>query len=234
MRVVVIIQARMASRRLPGKVLAEIEGKPMLWYVIQRVKAAMRIDDVMVATPDTVEDVAIHQACFEWHVPCWSIGCHPNDVLTRYKHVALMAERGADIIVRITADCPLIDPYVIDRTVEHLLQSRLHFATNVSPRSFPDGLDVEAMTWQGLLELDARSDGWDREHVTPLIYRPGAMVPIARVRHPEDLSALRWTVDTEEDLAFVREVYRRFAPRWDFFWWEVLNLGEFAQRKAVA
>jgi len=239
-RVAAIVQARMGSTRLPGKVLEEIEGRPMLWYVVHRTKLSAYVDDVVVATPEDDEDLAIHAACAEWGIPCVSWQGPASNVLARYVAAASSLDPAPTHVVRITADCPLIDAFVIDRTIEGLLSSGLPYASSVCRRTFPDGLDVEAMTARGLLELFFRcTDERDLEHVTARLYRPGAAIPVASIRSSgrfpgEDIGALRWTVDTAEDLTFVREVYRRLAPRWDFSWRDVLELGELAQRKAVA
>jgi spore coat polysaccharide biosynthesis protein SpsF (cytidylyltransferase family) len=232
-RTVAVVQARVGSRRLPGKVLEAIKGRPLLWYVVQRAQLATRVDRVVVATPDTEEDLAIHAECAAWGIDCYAGVCAEHDVLTRFTNVVAMIEEIPDYIVRITADCPLIDPSVIDRTIAQLQQNAwAQFATNVADRTFPDGLDVEAMTFNGLIELYRRTKE-GREHVTPLLYDQGACLTVTSVRNREALGHLRWTVDTPEDLAFVREVYRQMAPRWDFSWQEVLRLGAWAHRKAA-
>jgi spore coat polysaccharide biosynthesis protein SpsF len=230
-RVIAIVQARMGSTRLPGKVLADIEGQPLLWYVLQRAREAKCLDAVVVATPQTHADLAIHLRCAAWGVPCfWYPNTH--DVLGRYATVADTLQ--ADLVVRLTADCPLIDPRLIDQVVWSGLENQTLYASNVYPRrTFPDGLDVECLTTESLVSLHRHAEHpSDREHVTPLLQRHLSPHQYANVTREPSLGHLRWTVDTDGDLDFVREVYRRMAPRWDFGWEEVLNLGEFARRAA--
>lgn len=229
-RIVAIIQARMGSRRLPGKVLADVEGEALLRHVVRRTALAAGLDQVVVATPCAMDDLDIHVHCASWGVPCIAAGAEA-DVLGRYMAVA--EQTRADIVVRITADCPLIDPRVIDQVVWQLIEQQVPYSSNVHPtRTYPDGLDVEAFTVDALRVAHLSTVApFDREHVTPYIRRtaPGWLqVNAAALGH------LRWTVDTAEDLAFVREVYRRLAPRRDFSWTDVLALGEFAHRKAAA
>ena len=231
MKVVCIIQARMGSTRLPGKVLAPIEGKPLLWYVVHRAKLATCLDQVIVATPDTIEDLAIHAACAEWDIPC--IAGPEHDVLSRYAQIAEAV--GANVVVRITGDCPFVDPRLIDLVVWRLLERQTFYSSNVYPtRTFPDGLDVEAFTRSALRAADRFAFPEEREHVTPAMQRyvgeysafwdiRGDYVPACTTIDPP-LGDLRWTVDTAEDLAFVRDIYRALAPRWDFPWEELLDL----------
>lgn len=223
-----IIQARVGSQRLPGKTLADVCGHPLLWYVVQRTKLARLVDQVVVATPDTAEDMAIHAACDEWGVTCVA-GPGP-DVL---KRLALIAELWQpDLIVRITADCPLIDPDVIDATIEQL-RDKATWASNIQPRTWPDGLDVEVVTRLGLQLLDRLTDDpRDREHVTPLLYQPKQLFGIGgTLQSPVHLGDLRWTVDTQADLDWVRQVYQRVP--WNAGWSRILFSGV-PPRKAVA
>jgi spore coat polysaccharide biosynthesis protein SpsF (cytidylyltransferase family) len=232
-RVVAIIQARMGSTRLPGKVLADISGGcSLLWHVVHRTKLARGLDAVVVATPKTPADEAIAHLCQLWDVPCLAVAGE-DDVLGRYRAAA--ESQKADVIVRITADCPFIDPRLIDAIVWAGLERQVHYSSNVFPfRTFPDGLDVEVFGKQTLAAMDAFAvQATDREHVTPLLQRTIKDGQFAAICHDPDLGHLRWTVDTDEDLAFVREVYRRLSPRWDFAWDEVLKLGEFAHRRAA-
>jgi spore coat polysaccharide biosynthesis protein SpsF (cytidylyltransferase family) len=237
MRTLAIVQARTGSSRLPGKVLADIEGRPMLWYVVHRLQQSKLVDEVVVATPWSEEDLAIHALCESWGVRCFAAATD-NDVLSRYMEVA--AACGApDWVVRVTADCPLIDPALVDLGLAAIgNDDQLEYCSNVHPdRHFPDGLDFEVLSWDLLTWLFNTARGADREHVTSL-YRRGEDDPLpASFRYvfaPDlDLASLRWTVDTAEDLAFVREVFHRLAPRWDFGWREVLALGTFAHRRVA-
>jgi spore coat polysaccharide biosynthesis protein SpsF len=217
-----IVQARVGSSRLPGKVLADVCGKPLLWYVVERVKLAKHVDQVVVAVPDTAEDLAIQSLCATWNIPCVSGPEH--DVLARFKLIADLWQPAPDRIVRITADCPLIDPDVIDATIEQLRNGDT-WASNIVPRTWPDGLDVEVVTRLGLHCLDQlTTDASDREHVTPALYHPKQLFGIGgELRCPVALGDLRWTVDTQADLDWVRQVYARVP--WDAGWSRILFSG---------
>ena len=226
-RVVGIIQARMSSNRLPGKVLLDIGGDPMIMRVYTRARRAKRLDEVIIATSVDVEDVPIVRLCEEMGIP-YSRG-NALDVLDRFKSAA--REYGAEIVVRLTADCPLIDPDLIDQTVDAFLVSDppADFATNRLPwdRTFPVGLDTEVCA-RSTLEIAWREadEPHQREHVMPFFYENPERFHLLHVRNDKDYGQLRWTVDTAEDLAFIREVYTRFDGRDDFTWREVLALLE--------
>lgn len=225
MRMVAVIQARVGSTRLPGKVLADVCGVPLLWYVIARTRLSDQIDHVVVACPATEADEAIINWCLRHDV---SVVCGPeHDVLTRYVMAAELTD--ADLIVRITADCPLIDPWLIDETIHACDGER--WASNVRERTWPDGLDVEVMTRETLMQLSIQTqEPADREHVTTLLYRklfgPGMCVVKAYPPRPD----LRWTVDTRSDLDWVREVYRRVP--WNASTREILHCG-IGERRAT-
>lgn len=217
--VLAIVQARVGSTRLPGKVLADVCGKPLLWYVVHRTQRAKHVDQVVVAIPDTVEDLAIAQRCAAWNIPC--VAGAEHDVLNRFITIAERWQPQPNVIVRITADCPLIDPDVIDETIAQLRNGH-QWASNIVPRTWPDGLDVEVFTRQTLLRLDITTmNDADREHVTPDLYRFRAYGEGGQLRCPVSLGDLRWTVDTEEDLRWLRQVVARL-PRWDARWLQIL------------
>jgi spore coat polysaccharide biosynthesis protein SpsF len=249
-KTVAIIQARMGSSRLPGKVLLDIAGKPMIQHVIERTQRAQALDAVLVATTSDEADRPVSDFCDSMGVT-YTRGS-PHDVLDRFYQAAKVHE--ADIIVRITADCPLIDPALIDQTVRLITEHRslnIGFACNRLPppftRSFPIGLDVEACTFAALERAwkDAR-EPFHREHVMPYIYEGVALATeyrspntehqslvtgisprgfrIAQLHHQPDYGSLRWTVDTPEDLAFVREVFARLRDKPDFNWYHVLDI----------
>ncbi len=227
LKVVAIIQARMASKRLPGKVLAEILGEPMLAWVVDRVQLAENVGEVIVATTTDPGDDAIVELC-QRRGYSFQRG-DASDVLDRYRSTA--KAYGAEIVVRITADCPLIDPALIDRTVQALLeaQPRADFAANRLPwnRTYPIGLDVEVCTVDALERawLEA-SEPHQREHVMPYIYEQPERFRILHVTADDDYGHLRWTVDTERDLKFVREIARRIPDRVNFGWKDVLKIVE--------
>ena len=200
-----IVQARMGSKRLPGKVLADISGKPMLWHVIRQVKGASTIKRLVVATSDHTLDDPIMKYCATIGVECFR--GNELDVLDRYYQAAKLY--NADTIVRITGDCPLIDPFVIDKVVESFIESECDYVTNTLRYTYPDGLDTEVFSFEALAyawkEATKQSD---REHVTPYI-RTSDRFSVCNVENEVDLSSrnLRWTVDEESDLDFVKSVY---------------------------
>jgi len=226
-KVVCIVQARMGSSRLPGKVLKEICNRTMLDWVIRRAARSNSVQQIMVATTVSASDDAIYSFCQSEGIVCYRGS--EFDVLDRYYQAALGVE--AEIIVRLTADCPLIDPGLIDKTVNALLDQNADFAANRLPppyhRTFPIGLDVEVTSFSALQHAwKNAAETYEREHVMPYLYDPAHGMKFVVVDHETDLGALRWTVDTPEDLEFIREVTRRFDCRDDFSWLDVLNLLE--------
>ncbi len=245
--VAAIIQARIASSRLPGKVLLDIAGEPMLARVVARTSRAARVDAVLVATTTDASDDPVVAYCAAHEIRC-SRGSQ-FDVLDRYYQAA--RQLGAKVIVRITADCPAIDPQLVDDAIATCLGasalshgSRFDFVANRLPppfhRSFPIGLDVEVCTFDALER--AWKNGQEpqhREHVMPFLYEGvqlQSVTPelaagtsargfrIGLQNHVPDYGACRWTVDTSEDLEFMRQVYTRFGGRDDFSWLDLLAL----------
>jgi spore coat polysaccharide biosynthesis protein SpsF len=206
LRVVAIVQARMGSHRLPGKVLADLAGASMLARVVERVLDATMIDSVVIATSTAPADDAIVDACVRLAVPVFRGS--ETDVLSRY--VGAARAHRATTVVRVTADCPLLDPEVIDRVVSSL-GPEVDYASNTHERTYPRGLDVEALHADTLWRLDRLGTSSSaREHVTAFLMEAPALFRIRHVRADHDDSQLRWTVDTPEDLAMVRGVYERF------------------------
>jgi spore coat polysaccharide biosynthesis protein SpsF len=207
-KVVAVVQARLGSTRLPAKVLADLGGDTMLARVVQRVRAARTIDEVVIATTTAESDDPIIAECARLGVASFR-GSEQN-VLSRY--VGAATEAAADVVVRMTSDCPLLDPEVIDAVVCTLGDAPISdYASNTHVRSYPRGLDVEAMTMATLVTMHARAQtAPEREHVTThLMLHPEAFA-IRQVCAAHDDSDLRWTVDTLEDLALVRALYARF------------------------
>jgi spore coat polysaccharide biosynthesis protein SpsF len=254
LKTVAIIQARMGSSRLPGKVLLNIHGEPMLGRVVRRARKAATVDQVVVATTTDLADDPVADLCEQQGYPHTRGSL--QDVLDRYYQAARQFE--VEIIVRLTADCPLLDPGLVDQTVRALFtpagapetpsttpfplspvssSPTFDFAANRLPppwkRTYPIGLDVEVCTFAALERAwREASQPYQREHVMPYLYM-GALgaegLPVFRVKvidYPEDHGSLRWTVDTPEDLELVREVYRRLGEREDFTWLDVLALFE--------
>jgi spore coat polysaccharide biosynthesis protein SpsF len=221
-KVAAIIQARMGSTRLSGKVLAGVGDHPMLWYVIERTRAAETLDKVIVATTTEPADDIIVAFCRQHGVSCFRGS--EKDVLDRYYHAA--RQHDVEIIVRITSDCPLIDPGIVDKTVRSFLAEQPDYASNSLVRTYPRGLDTEVMTVRALETAwrEARQP-YQRSHVTPYIYENPGRFRILSVTGEEDYSAYRWTVDTPEDLELVRAIYARFESK-EFFFSDVLRLME--------
>lgn len=222
MRTVVIIQARMGSSRLPGKVLTDICGQPMLGRVISRARQAQLPDDVVVATSSEPCDDELAAAAKRFGWRCIR-GSH-LDVLDRYYQAALQLK--PDIVVRVTADCPVIDPGIIDEVVAAVMcqESAVDYASNtLEPRTFPRGLDVEALTFETLKTMwrDAKEPSC-REHVTPWVYRNPDKFRLHGIVNAADCSGYRWTVDTVEDMELARRIYTHFGSA-EFDWKDVLK-----------
>lgn len=204
--ILAILQARMSSSRLPGKVLASVAGEPMILRQIERLRRARTLDRIVVATSVEASDDVLAQTLGTANVPV-----HRGDladVLGRFVG-ALDAFGPADAVVRLTADCPLADPAVIDATVDRFRAANADYASNVvEPRTFPKGLDVEVMRAQALRQAAAETlDPYDREHVTPFLYRNPERFRLAGYAQDASEGEVRWTVDRPDDLAFVRAVY---------------------------
>jgi spore coat polysaccharide biosynthesis protein SpsF len=225
MNVVAIVQARIGSTRLPGKVLHDLAGEPLLARCVERASRARTLNGVVVATTVQEADRAIVDLCATRGWPPFRGS--EEDVLDRYYQAAVTYQ--AEVVVRITSDCPLIEPQVIDWVVDEFLvrQPAVDYAANtLPPRTFPRGLDVE------VLRLDVLERVWredhnpaTREHVTPYIYRHPERFCLHRVANEVDDSAMRWTVDTPEDMELVRRIYDHFGHD-RFTWREVLALLE--------
>jgi spore coat polysaccharide biosynthesis protein SpsF len=221
LKVVAIIQARMGSTRLPGKVLQDIEGETMLARVVQRVRRASLINEVLIATTDGAVDDAIVKECRRCEVPIFR--GDENDVLDRYFRAAQLTK--AEAVVRITSDCPLIDPEVTDKTIRAFLDESPDYASNCMVRTYPRGLDTEVIALRALERAwRAASKPYERTHVTPYIFEHPAEFKLVSVTSAEDFSSHRWTVDTPEDLAFVRAIYSRLKGQDNFRGPDVLEL----------
>lgn len=205
-----IIQARMSSTRLPGKVLMPLAGAPMLARQIERVRRASSIGQLVVATSDHPSDDPLILLCRSLEVPCYRGPL--DDVLGRY-YGAARRFGPSDHIVRLTGDCPLADPDVIDAVIAHHLAEDADYTNNTQKLTFPKGLDVEVFR-ASLLERAHKEtrDPYDREHVTPFFYRRPTWFKLANLECDPPLGDLRWTVDTPEDYAFAARVYDALYP----------------------
>lgn len=206
----------MGSSRLPGKILRDIAGKPMLRRVCDRAAAARGHQGIVVLTSVSPQDDEVAAFCRASGISFFR--GHENDVLDRYYHAAV--DLKCDAVIRITADCPLLDPAVLDRLIDHFRQVSPDYASNILTRTFPRGLDAEIMTF-ATLERAWReaSEAYQRTHVTPYIYQHPEAFRLSGITAERDASSQRWTVDTAEDLEFIRAVYERFRPK-DLFQWE--------------
>ena len=206
-----VLQARMSSTRLPGKVLAPVAGAPMILRQIERLRRARRLRRIVVATSTRAEDDPLAEAAKAAGVPVHRGDL--DDVLGRFIG-ALDAFGPVETLVRLTADCPLADPAVIDATLQRFDETGADYASNVAePRTFPKGLDVEVMKAAVLRRAAAETtDPYDREHVTPYLYRNPDRFRLAGYAQDIDEGEVRWTVDRPDDLDFVRAVYDALYP----------------------
>lgn len=210
MRTVAIVQARVGSTRLPGKVLLPLAGEPLLARVVQRIRGSRSIDEVVVATTWAGEDDAIRELCTTHDVPCFT--GHPDNLIDR--HLRAAQAHGADVVVKIPSDCPLIDPRVIDSVLASFVEAAdADYCSNLHPPTWPDGQDVEAMT------IDVLHRAWlgaglqfEREHTTPYIWERPAEFRLLNVSWETGLDysmTHRWTIDYPEDYDLIRTVYDR-------------------------
>lgn len=218
MKVVAIVQARMGSTRLPGKVMKPVCGVPLIGLLLSRLSRSRRLDQIVVATSPGDLNQPLIELVRSMGYAC-TVG-DEQDVLARYMQAA--KEAKADVIVRVTGDCPLIDPTLVDAVIERFVERGADYVSNISPATYPDGLDTEVFSFQALERaFHESSDPFDREHVTPYLRRSGFFGTAALI-NDEDLSALRWTVDEHADLSVVRRVFEHFSPNIYFSWRDVV------------
>jgi spore coat polysaccharide biosynthesis protein SpsF len=231
-KIVAVIQARMGSTRLPGKILKTIEGKPMLWHIVDRLKRVEKVDDVVIATSNNSKDDQVFQMADEYSISCFRGS--ETDVLRRFYDAAVEAE--AKYIIRITGDCPLVDPKIIGELINLYFDKHLDFcgvatgagvANQSNINRFPDGLDAEMFSFKVLKEADneAYAD-FQREHVTPFIWKNKERYKSATLYSSTgDYSNLRWTVDNQEDYDFAKWIYSMlYHENNEFNYLDVLNL----------
>ncbi len=203
MRYLAIIQARMGSSRLPNKVLRPLCGKPMLQHIVARMQKSECIDHIMVATTVREDDKAIEGLCRQMQIDCYRGS--ENDVLDRYYQAA--SRYNPQNVVRVTADCPFIDPIIIDQIIQIHEKGGYDYTSNVLVETYPDGLDVEVFKTSALEKAWREADlASEREHVTPYIKCKGKFKRYS-VEHSPSLAEKRWTVDTEADFAVAEQIY---------------------------
>jgi len=204
MKVLCIIQARMGSTRLPGKVLFKLCNKPVILHVIDRVKSSKLIDDIVVATSLNINNLPLVKTCVDNNISVYSGS--EDDVLDRYYQVSKILEPMH--IVRITADCPVIDPDIVDKVIKSHLEGKNDYTSNSIVDTYPDGLNVEVFT------KEATEVAWkhaflnsEREHVTPFLYKPENGFKIRSIINDKDLSDKRWTLDVNEDYVLLQFIF---------------------------
>ena len=222
MKVVALVQARTGSVRLPQKVLKPILNKPMIELLLSRLSRSTELDEIVVATSKEKRDDKLESTVESLGFKC-TRGSE-KDVLDRFYKSAKFLE--ADVIVRITGDCPLVDSYLVDECIREYKKQEVDYFSNIDPVTYPDGLDIEVMSFQSLerANLEAETD-FDREHVTPYI-RNSDSFSKSSIQHEEDLSGQRWSVDEPEDLIVVSKIFEYFSPDIFFGWKKVIELLE--------
>ena len=220
MKVLAIVQARMGSTRLPNKVMKPISGVPMIELILSRLVRAKEVDQIIVAT--SIDKINLPLVTHVQKLGYFCVQGSENDVLDRYVQAAKAYQ--ADVVVRITGDCPLVDPELVDEVIRRFKTANVDYFSNIAPPTYPDGLDIEVFTFKSLENASQETtDLFDREHVTSYLRKPGKYKTKA-MQHSEDLSALRWTVDEPVDLEAIEKVFKYFSPRTDFTWGDVLAL----------
>lgn len=199
----------MTSTRLPGKVLLPLAGAPMLLRLLQRLRRVQRAQGIVIATTTNATDDPIAALCAQQGLPCHRGSEH--DVLSRYADAA--REHGADVVVRITSDCPLIDPELIDQVIAAYDEGGSDYVSNMLPPTWPYGMAVEVFSAAALAQAHAEAtQAAEREHVTPFLYGNPERYRLRNVTSPVDLSQHRWTVDTPEDYALVSRLFDHLLP----------------------
>lgn len=220
MKTVAIVQARMGSTRLPGKVMLPVAGAPMIEILLSRLSGARELDQIVVASSVDERNQPLVEYVQRLGYACEQGSEH--DVLGRFVQVA--KKHQADVLVRITGDCPLVDPALVDEAVRRYKSANLDYFSNVAPPTYPDGLDIEVFSFIALEQANRETDKiFDHEHVTPYLRESGKF-RVDVMQHNKDLSAFRWTVDEPEDLEVIDNVFRFFHPCTDFTWQQVLEL----------
>ena len=224
MKTIIIVQARMTSTRLPGKVLKEVLGKPLLEYQVERLRRIKNVEEIVIATTVNDTDEPIVEFCKRLSVPYFRGS--EDDVLARYYEAAKVYNAG--IVVRITSDCPVIDPAVCEAAISYFLNHQ-HECDYLHLEQCPRGLDTEVFSYKVLEEcFSEATEQPDREHVTPFIYRRHPeRYRIKCMKFPEDLSRHRWTVDTPEDFELIKNIIEELYPlKPEFDFVDILNVME--------
>ncbi|MED1642045.1 glycosyltransferase family protein [Brevibacillus agri] len=225
MKTGVIVQARMGSTRLPGKVLLNLNGQSVLSHVVERCKQISRVDEVIIATTNEKRDDPIVNEASKLGVPFYRGS--EEDVLSRYVEAANLFQ--LDVIIRVTSDCPLIDPTVSSEIVEHFFALPMKdYCSNTLERSYPRGLDTEVFSIDVIKKTNKEASlKYQREHVTPYIYENRHLFNVMSIKSEKDYSRYRWTLDTQEDWVLIEEIYSKLhTNNRTFTWREAIRLME--------
>jgi glutamate-1-semialdehyde 2,1-aminomutase len=220
MKIAAIVQARMNSTRLPGKVLKHILNKPLIELLLTRLSQSSKLDEIIVATSEDPQNDKLQSIIESLGYRC-TRGSE-KDVLNRFYETAKKIH--ADVIVRITGDCPLVDSALVDKCIQCYKDSNVDYFSNTNPRSFPDGLDIEVFSFSSIEYANKEAvSKFDREHVTPFIINSDRFLK-SSLQNKENLSNLRWTVDEQEDLNVITNIFEYFSSNINFNWNQVLEL----------
>lgn len=218
-KIVVIIQARMGSTRLPGKVMKKILGKEVILHDIDRVKQIKNLDKIVIATTTKKDDDVIFEIVKNYNPDVGIFRGSEDDVLDRYYKAA--KEFNAKVVVRITSDCPLIDPNISDKVIDTFLNNDCDYCSNTLKQTYPRGLDTEVFSFEALERAwKEAKENYQREHVTPYLYENPEKFKLLNVSNDDDLSHLRWTLDTPDDFKFISEIYKRLYNKEKMFYME--------------
>ena len=215
-----IVQSRMGSTRFPGKALKEVNGYSLIEILLLRLCKSKKIDKIVLATSNKTENDILEKKVIDLGFDVFRGS--ENDVLNRYDLTA--KKYSPNTVVRITGDCPLIDPELVDEIINFYQKKNVDYASNVDPPTYPDGLDVEVFSSDALHSANINAiESFDREHVTPHIRR-SSKIKRANFHNPKDFSSERWTVDNIEDYEVVKNIFNHFKPNIYFSWYEVIQL----------
>jgi spore coat polysaccharide biosynthesis protein SpsF len=221
MKTVIIIQARMSSTRLPGKVMMPLAGQPMLVRLLERLRRVKRAHSIVIATTTNRYDDVINQLAMDMGIPCYRGSEH--DVLSRYAQAA--QHHVADVVVRVTSDCPLLDPVLVDAAIAAFETGECDYLSNMQPPTWPYGMAVEVFSAKALMQAQLEAtQAAEREHVTPFIYWHPERFRIKNIVATQNLSHHRWTVDTPEDYRLVSMIFEALSALPEFSLADILAL----------
>ena len=227
MKIGAIVQARMSSKRFPHKVLNEVDGEPLLQYLIERIKLCSKLDHIVVATSTDKSDQEIYNFCEKNGYACYRGSL--NNVASRFYELAI--EYSLDVIVRLNADSPLLDHMLIELAIQHFLRENCDLVTNTFPRSFPKGQSVEVINVKKFLNAYLSYNNEDEyEHVTFHFYNHPNQYKIYNFSFEKDLRTIQLSVDTPEDLEVFKQIISKMnRPHWEYNLEEILSIYSFIQ-----